>query len=126
MHHGMPRDIPEQEIRCYMGNLKIFEKAEFGAVRVVERDGEPWFVARDVCDILGTEAEDISRILDADEYAPLMDTIRTLNDSGGLRKDSRIVSEAGLYSLILRSRKPEARAFKRWITHDVLPAICRT
>lgn len=108
-----------------MNELKIFEKAEFGAVRVVEREGEPWFVARDVCDILGTEAEDISRILDADEYAPLMDTIRTLNDSGGLRKDSRIVSEAGLYSLILRSRKPEARAFKRWITHDVLPAIRR-
>lgn len=75
-----------------MNDLKIFEKAEFGAVRVVERDGEPWFVARDVCDILGTEAEDISRILDADEYAPLMDTIRTLNDSAVLCKDSCVGS----------------------------------
>lgn len=106
-----------------MTDLKIFEKAGVGSVRVVMREGDPWFVARDVCDILGTEAEDISRILDADEYAPLMDTIRTLNDSRGLRKDSRIVSEAGLYSLVLRSRKPEAKAFKRWITHEVIPAI---
>lgn len=55
-----------------------------------------------------------------------MGIIHTLNDSEGLRKDSRIVSEAGLYSLILRSRKPEAKKFKRWVTHDVLPSIRKT
>lgn len=103
--------------------LQVFENEKFGKVRVVTRDNEPWFVARDVCKILGTEAEDISKILDADEFSPLMDTIRTLNDSDGLRKDSRIISEPGLYSLVLRSRKPEAKEFKRWVTHDVLPSI---
>lgn len=55
-----------------------------------------------------------------------MGIIHTLSDSEGLRKDSRIVSEAGLYSLILRSRKPEAKKFKRWVTHDVLPSIRKT
>lgn len=103
--------------------LRVFENNRFGKVRVVMKDGEPWFVARDVCEILGTEAEDVSKILDVDEFSPLMGTIRTLNDSNGLRKDSRIISEPGLYSLVLRSRKPEAKEFKRWITHDVLPAI---
>lgn len=111
------------DLRIKETGLTVFENPEFGRVRVVERDGEPWFVAKDVCEILGTEAEDVSKILDWDEQKPIMDTIRNLNNSEGLQKNSRIISEPGLYSLILRSRKPEAKAFKRWITHDVLPAI---
>lgn len=106
-----------------MADLKIFEKSGFGSVRVVMKDGDPWFVAKDVCENLGTETRDIPDILEADEQCPLMDIIHTLKDSSGLRKDSRVISEPGLYSLILRSRKPEAKAFKRWITHEVIPSI---
>lgn len=90
-------------------------------VRVVEGpDGEPWFVARDVCDCL--ELVNITRALcelDDDEKCELSDF-----ESSGRRP--LIISEPGLYSLILRSRKPQARMFKRWITHEVLPALRRT
>lgn len=95
-------------------------------VRVVEGpDEEPWFVARDVCAALATDQKDIPMILDQDEHCTVY-TIEGRNNSTGLRKDTRLVSEPGLYSLILRSRKPRARTFKRWITHDVLPALRRT
>lgn len=106
--------------------LSIFSNPEFGSIRVVMHEGEPWFIAKDVCEILGTETRDVPSILDNDEQRPLVGIIHTLNDSEGLRKDSRIVSEAGLYSLILRSRKPEAKKFKRWVTHEVLPSIRKT
>lgn len=90
-------------------------------VRVVEGpDGEPWFVARDVCDCL--ELVNTTRALcelDDDEKSELSEF-----ESSGRRP--LIISEPGLYSLILRSRKPQARTFKRWITHDVLPTLRRT
>lgn len=90
-------------------------------VRVVEGpDGEPWFVARDVCDCL--ELADTNKALlglDHDEKCEH----ENYSCSG---RRPLIISEPGLYSLILRSRKPQARAFKRWITHDVLPALRRT
>lgn len=109
-----------------MGEIKLFEKEEFGKLRVILCNGEPWFVARDVCAVLGTETRDLPDILEHDEQRPIVDIIHTLNDSTGLRRDSRIISEPGLYSLILRSRKPEAKAFKRWVTHEVLPSIRKT
>ena len=101
-----------------MSEMQIFEKAEFGKVRVVERDGQPWFVAKDVCECL--ELTDVSKtisLLDDDEKGT--NSIRT---PGG-EQQMLVVSEPGLYSLILRSRKPEAKAFKRWVTHDVIPSI---
>ena len=104
-----------------MDMLKVFEKAEFGRVRVVECEGEPWFVAKDVCECL--ELTDVSKtisLLDDDEKGT--NSIRT---PGG-EQQMLVISEPGLYSLILRSRKPEAKAFKRWITHEVIPAIRRT
>lgn len=92
--------------------------------------GQLWFVARDVCDKLGTDAKDIPAILDWDEYRPLaslkgVDSIEGLNKLNGLRKDARMLSEPGLYGLIFCSRKPEAKAFRRWVTHEVLPAISK-
>lgn len=101
-----------------MNDMKIFENSEFGAVRVVDMNGDPWFVARDVCECLelGNPRTSIA-LLDEDEKG-----VHTMDTPGGAQEMS-IVSEAGLYSLILRSRKPEAKAFKRWITHEVLPAI---
>lgn len=106
--------------------LALFKHEKFGSLRVIEHKGEPWFVARDVCAVLGTETRDLPDILEHDEQRPIVDIIHTLNDSTGLRRDSRIISEPGLYSLILRSRKPEAKAFKRWVTHEVIPSIRKT
>ena len=86
---------------------QIFQKDRLGSVRVVMKENEPWFVAWDVCDILGTNPKDIPAILDRDEYIPLIavkSLIETPNVFKGLRKDSLFISEAGLYSLILRSR----------------------
>ena len=101
-----------------MPGIKIFEAEAFGQVRVVDVNGEPWFVAKDVCECLelGNPRTSIA-LLDEDEKG-----VHTMDTPGGAQEMS-IVSEAGLYSLILRSRKPEAKAFKRWITHEVLPAI---
>ena len=104
-----------------MNMLKVFEKAEFGRVRVVECEGEPWFVPKDVCECL--ELTDVSKtisLLDDDEKGT--NSIRT---PGG-EQQMLVVSEPGLYSLILRSRKPEAKAFKRWVTHEILPSIRKT
>lgn len=101
--------------------LKIFEKPEFGSVRVVEKNGDPWFVAKDVCDCLdiGNSRQALT-YLDEDEKGV------TTNDTLGGVQEMSIVSESGLYSLILRSRKPESKTFKRWITHDVIPSIRKT
>ena len=101
-----------------MNELMLFQKEEFGQVRVVEHNGEPWFVAKDVCECLElTNASQTLSYLDDDER----DIIS--NDTPGGKQNMLIVSEPGLYSLVLRSRKPEAKAFKRWIVHEVLPAI---
>ena len=98
--------------------LQVFESEQFGSVRVVLRDGEPWFVAVDVCNVLGlTNPTVVLLDLEEDERAKF---------NLGRQGNANIVSEAGLYSLVLRSRKPEAKTFKRWITHDVLPSIRKT
>lgn len=103
-----------------MSELAIFnyEKKE---MRTVTIDGEPWVVAKDVCDILelGNHRSSLA-LLDDDEKG-----VHTVDTLGGSQQVS-IINEPGLYSLILRSRKPEAKAFKRWITHEVLPAIRKT
>lgn len=107
-----------------MNELKIFENPEFGKVRVVEKSGNPWFTAKDVCDCLGLgNVSEALKGLDDDEKEQLSTNI--INpDVGG--RGTIIISEPGLYSLVLRSRKPEAKAFKRWVTHDILPSIRKT
>ena len=90
-------------------------------VRIVDRDGEPWFVAKDVCGALGIAKVDSAiRSLDEDEK-----DAHSMSTLGG-NQEMTVVSEAGLYSLIMRSRKPEAKTFKRWVTHEVLPSIRKT
>ena len=95
-----------------------FEGAE---VRVIDRDGEPWFVAADVCAALdiGNVSMAVSR-LDADERG-----ISTTDTASGTQ-EMLVVSESGLYSLILTSRKPAAKRFKKWVTSEVLPSIRKT
>lgn len=102
-----------------MNDLKVFENPNLGKVRVVEQNGEPWFVAADVCNALGIDRAQIRR-LDDDEKG-----VRSTQTPGGSQM-MNIVNESGLYALVLGSRKPEAKAFKRWVTHEVLPAIRRT
>lgn len=99
-------------------NLMIFENPEFGAVRSILIDGDPWFVAADVCKALELEKTNraLSRLDDDEKGA------HSVSTPGGRQRMS-IISESGLYSLILGSRKPEAKAFKRWVTHEVIPSI---
>ena len=99
--------------------IKVFENAEFGSVRTVTINGEPWFVASDVCKSLeiNNVSMAISR-LDDDEK----NTISLTEGIPG-NPNKTIVNEPGLYSMVLGSRKPEAKAFKRWITHEVIPDI---
>lgn len=102
-----------------INNISIFKNEQFGEIRVVMQDGEPWFVAKDVAEALELSNMHSSLAgLDQDEK----DALHTV-DSVGRSQEMTTISEAGLYSLILRSRKPEAKAFKRWVTHDVLPSI---
>lgn len=107
-----------------MNDVTIFRKDEFGAVRTVTLEGEPWFVAADVCRALGID-NTATRRLDEDEKAALRLT-QTSSNGTEQGRDVTIVNEPGLYSLVLASRKPEAKAFKRWITHDVIPSIRKT
>lgn len=102
-----------------MNELTVFQNPDFGQVRTIIRDGEPWFVANDVCRALEIDRTQIRR-LDDDEKG-----VCSIQTPGGEQKMT-IVNEPGLYSLVLGSRKPEARAFKRWITHDVISAIRKT
>ena len=98
--------------------LMTFENAAFGKIRTLTIDGEPWFVAVDVCRALEIgNPTDAMRRLDADERT----LVSIEGASNGLPVNA--VNEPGLYTLILGSRKPEAKAFKRWITHEVIPAI---
>lgn len=101
--------------------LALFEHEKFGSLRVVERKVQPWFVAKDVCDILemGNPRSSLA-LLDEDEKG-----VHSMDTPGG-KQEMTIISEPGLYSLILRSRKPEAKAFKRWVTHEVIPSIRKT
>lgn len=103
--------------------IYTFEAGEAAhAIRVVLRDGDPWFVAADICRALdlGNASMALDR-LDDDERS--ISSIE--GTSSGGNPNVNVVSETGLYSLVLGSRKPEAKPFKRWITHEVLPAIAR-
>jgi prophage antirepressor-like protein len=100
--------------------VEVYRAPSGQDIRTVLVDGEPWFIAADICSALDiANPRDAVRQLDDDESDDhVVDNADTLI--------TKIVSEAGLYSLILRSRKPEAKVFKRWVTHDVLPAIRHT
>lgn len=104
-----------------MTDLQIFNNDRFGQIRIVPVDGELMFVAKDVCDCLEiTKYRDAISRLDSDERGSVK-----LDTPGG-KQDIAAINEYGLYNLVLSSRKPEAKEFKRWITHDVIPAIRKT
>lgn len=104
-----------------MTDLTIFNNPQFGELRTVEQNGEIYFIANDVCNALEIKnSRDALTRLDDDEK----DVV--LTDTLGGKQSLSAVNEYGLYSLVLASRKPEAKAFKRWIIHEVLPSIRKT
>ncbi len=104
-----------------MNELQIFNYGDT-PLRTIERDGEVWWVLRDVCNVLSiNKTTEVAARLDSDEVGQT-----DVLDSNGKRQMSYIINEPGLYNVILRSDKPEAKDFKRWVTHEVLPSIRRT
>lgn len=101
--------------------LQIFSCPEFGSVRSLLIDNEPWFVANDLCNALSIRnSRDATNKLDDDEKNTV-----ALTDGNRGNPNITVVNEPGMYTLVLGSRKPEAKAFKRWITHTILPALRR-
>lgn len=103
-----------------MTDLQIFNSPEFGEIRTIEKDGEPWFVGKDVAAALGYERPTkaiLDHVDDEDkDEVPIQDSI-------GRSQNTPIINESGLYSLVLSSKLPGAKQFKRWITSEVIPSI---
>lgn len=103
-----------------MTDLQIFKNPEFGEIRTIEKDGEPWFVGKDVAAALGYERPTkaiLDHVDDEDkDEVPIQDSI-------GRSQNTPIINESGLYSLVLSSKLPGAKQFKRWITSEVIPSI---
>ncbi len=102
-----------------MKELSIFQHPDFGTVRNVVLKGEPWFMGKDVCQVLGlvNHKDALGRLDDDERYGV------GITDPIGRQQEATFINESGLYSLIMQSRKPEAKAFKKWITSEVLPSI---
>ena len=103
-------------------NIQIFENSEFGKVRTLEIDNEPWFVGKDVAEILGYSQPSVAifKRVDSDDKG-----VSKMETPGG-EQSVVIINESGLYSLILSSKIPTAKRFKRWVTSEVLPTIRKT
>lgn len=104
-----------------MNELQIFKNSDFGEVRTMVIDGEPWFVGKDVAVVLGYQnsSRDINRHVDEEDRQNYQNG--TFDSPRGMT----VINESGLYSLILSSKLPKAKEFKRWVTTEVLPAIRR-
>lgn len=105
-----------------MNSLQVFNSVEFGEVRTLEIENEPWFVGKDVAESLGysnTRKALIDHIDSEDKGVTKCDTLKG-------KQDMTIINESGLYSLILSSKLPNAKKFKRWVTNEVLPQIRKT
>jgi anti-repressor protein len=105
-----------------MNQLQVFQNAEFGKVRTVAIDGEPWLVGKDVAEILGysnTRKAIADHVDDEDKGVTKCDTL-------GGKQDLTVINESGLYSLVIGSKLPTAKKFKRWVTSEVLPTIRKT
>ena len=105
-----------------MNELKIFKNNDFGEIRTVTINGEPHFIGKDVAEILEYQngSRDINRHVDPE------DRIKTMVFDGNQDKETILINESGLYSLILSSKMPKAKKFKRWVTSEVLPEIRKT
>ena len=102
-----------------MNELQIFNNAMFGNVRVLLQGDEPWFVAKDIADTLGYQngSRDVNRHTDEE------DRTKTMLFDGNQNKETILINESGLYSLVLSSKLPNAKQFRRWVTSEVLPSL---
>lgn len=109
-----------------MNDLTTFSNPEFGQVRTVEIDGTPWLVGKDVAAALGykNHKDALDRHVDAEDKRQSDEVV--IHDPMGREQHPTIINESGLYSLILSSKMPKAKAFKHWVTGEVLPAIHKT
>lgn len=113
-------------------DIQVFENVDFGKVRIIELDGEPWFVGKDVAEILGYSNinkaiqmhvdEEDKKVLDFKGFSHFGNTLWGENDFS----NKTVINESGLYSLILSSKLPKAKEFKHWVTADVIPQIRKT
>ena len=105
-----------------MNEIKIFKNEDFGEVRTIEIDNEPWFIGKDVADVLGYQngSRDVNRHVDEEDRQKIMAF------DGSQDRETIIINESGLYSMILSSQLPTAKRFKRWITSEVIPQIRKT
>lgn len=104
-----------------MKNLQIFSNNEFGEIRTVTIDGNPWFVGRDVTEVLGyvnSRKALLDHVDDEDKYDGV-----TIRDSIGREQNPVMINESGLYSLILSSKMPNAKRFKHWVASEVIPSV---
>ena len=111
-------------------DIQVFENVDFGKVRIIELDGEPWFVGKDVAEILGYQnaSKAVSTHVDNEDKAFIMVDIAD-SQNGNVptgKTKTAIINESGLYSLILSSKLPKAKEFKHWVTSDVIPSIRKT
>ena len=105
----------KNEVLETKSKIEIFNNEEFGQIRTIVIDGEPWFVAKDVCDILGTTNPTMA--MDG------LEDFERAKFNLGRQGEANIISESGFYTLVLRSRKPIAKPFRIWVTSEVLPSI---
>lgn len=113
-----------------MNDLQIFENSEFGSIRTVTIDNEPWFVGKDIAEALGysnTSKAVVNHVDNEDKQFMMINIADSQNGNVPIgQSKTAIINESGLYSLILSSKLPNAKKFKRWVTSEVLPAIRKT
>lgn len=123
LHQYFEKTVEKEEDVKMNNELQVFKNQEFGEIRTLCIDGEPWFVGKDVADVLGYEKSRNAIAIHVDEDDALK---RGVIDSLGRSQQTTFINESGLYSLILGSRLPSAKKFKRWVTSEVLPTIRKT
>src|SRR5678816_1073443 len=118
---GANARIDTGERKVHMNELKIFNYSD-KQVRTLLEDNQPWWVLKDVCDILQlTTPTRVAERLEDDEVS-----LTHITDNLGRKQETLIINESGLYNVILRSDKPEAKPFRKWVTGEVLPTIRKT
>ena len=106
-----------------MNEIKIFNHAEFGEIRAVSINNEPWFVGKDVAQVLGYSNASKAVMVHVDDEDKRLEMLSVLDSQNGNLVKTAVINESGLYSLILSSKLPGAKKFKRWVTAEVLPSI---
>ena len=103
--------------------IQIFNNDQFGQIRCLEKDGQPWFVGKDVAEVLGYANPSKAIIVHVDEEDKQCEMLEATSQNGNLLNKARtyLINESGLYSLILSSKPPQAREFKHWAAAEVLP-----